>query len=51
MTPPRPGQCFLGGVLAGLGVIGYYTARTLRVIIKDGRIGDLVRFTDMGAKK
>lgn len=50
MTPPDMGEAFLMGILAGLGVMSFYTARTVYTIIKGHRVGDVVRFFDKGAK-
>lgn len=51
MTARFAGECFLAGVLAGVAIIGGYAARTLHAIIKGHRVGDLVRFFDIGGTR
>lgn len=50
MTARFAGQCFLGGLLAGLAIMAGFAARTAHAIIKGHRMGDVVRFFDKGAK-
>lgn len=51
MTRRFAGECFLAGVLAGVGIIGAYAARTAWAITKGHRWADVVRLTDIGAKR
>lgn len=51
MTARFAGECFLGGLLAGLGVIGALAARTAYAIHRGHRWADITRLTDIGARK